>query len=850
MRRSDALLSANPAAPRPLRRLMGRIALSFALISAIFFAGDLLQRYVSYKAARGSNAVVPPTLFGAFRDLYVNATQTPLVRDVPEMLSLGLPVYDLRIEAKALRALHRTADEVVRHGVSLGIERPDYDGQLCVDGSWVPVRLKLRGLMAAHYNKNHFSFRLKLPERTMIGGMRELNLLEPYDKSLFVDPITHERLAARGLLALRDRWAVVRLNGAVVGLFQEWEHFGRSVADANGRPEGFTYGGDGQLFGKEAPVQRKAAVGLKELLACLPERGGSPKAGCGWSMVRRRFDVERLGWSAAMSSLLGSVHTWNPDNLRIFWDPAWGRFEPIPWDFSIYPARPGKDGLFETDPRPLSDLLLASGPMRAERDRLLWRLLEEDVEAMCARAEERFAAIRPALELDRRHFDINQDAARVPLYQSTLRGNATKLRTLLGSVQLQAHVATPQAGTIRVTLHNRGRSAARIDAIRLDDGSEVALPGPLTPTVWGSWQGRPGTLAIEVVLPAGRSYAGLRATNLSNGAAIAAAEITAANAPLPLADEALRALDLPEPVSIGVLPAGVRRDGATVVFGPGEIRLARTLELPEGVPVRIEPGTTLLLGPDVSLLLGGDLDARGRADAKIRIAALDPRTTFGTFGLLGRRTDLPKVRLHHLEVDGGRGGGNDLVFFTSAFAIHGAVIELRHCTFRDALSDDGVNFKNAQIDIEGLRIERSRDDAFDCDFCRGEVRKSTIVAGGADGFDFSGSDVRLVDNRVQGCNDKGFSIGEHTIATVIRGDVERCVTGAASKDLSELHVQGGSYRDLRVGFARYVKKGTFGDAKLTVDDDVVLERTLTPRLLETRGGELQPTVCDAPPRGR
>lgn len=851
MPRSDSLLSEDAAAPRALRPVLLRALLAFVVIGGLFGVGDLVQRYVSYQAARVDAPNAPPAgWYDAFRDLYVNAMATPPIRDVPALLELGLPVFDMRMDAKDLRALHRTADEVVRRGISLGVERDNHDAMLCVDGIWTPVRVKLRGLMKDHYNKNHFSFRLKLPAYAMLDGMRELNLLEPYDKSIFVDSVTHERMRARGLLTLRDEWAIVRLNGSVVGLFQQWEHFGRSLADRNRRPEGYIFGGDGQLFGKPGRAHNHAAAAMARIQACLAGQAASadPLAlpdGCGWSLIEALFDVDRLAWSAAMSSLLGSMHTWNPDNLRLFWDPAWGRFEPIPWDYSLYPVVEAEGRFGETDPRPLSDLLLASGPMRRARDQRLWQLLDEDVEVMVQRAAELFEAIRPALALDRRHFDVEADARRVPDYAAMLRGNASLLRRLLSQVDVRWRTRR-DGREVELTVTNHARSSVAISHAVLDDGSVLPLPAEASGTIDGIWRGVPGGRSFRVVMGPQRSVRGLRGVNLVSGAVLTEAQMRQADATVAPVRDADDALELPKMVSITSSNPGLRIEGRTVAIGPGRVELTETVIVPPGYDMVIAPGTDLRLGPDVALIAHGDLDARGRADARITIEALDPARTFGAFAMLSTRAAPARVRLEHVRVVGGKGAVGVGVDFTSAFAIHGGSIWLRDCEFIDAASDDGVNFKNAAIDIERLRIVRSHDDAFDCDFCKGEVRDSVIVQSGADGFDFSGSDVTLRRNRVETCNDKGFSIGEGTNAVVIDGDVQHCVTGAASKDLSVLEVRGGHYRDLRVGFARYVKKGTFGMATLKVQPDVKLERAATPRLLEQLGGALEVGICPVP----
>ncbi len=843
------MLSHDPSARRRLGPLLATLGAIFVGIAVLFLAGDLGLRLIAYDVDRtAARSPVPTTVREAARDLAVNAAMHPRLRDERALLDVGLPVFDLRIPARELRALHAVADKVVTRGVSTGIDRPDHKATLCVDGVEVPVEVKLRGLMSYHFNKNHFSFRLKLPSSQLVDGMREINLLEPYDKGIFIDPVTHRFLAKRQLLTLRDGWAVVQLNGDVMGLYQLFEQFGRGVSDRAHRPEGTIFGGDGQIFGGEGGAIDKTTVALDEVLACLPRDGAAPSAACGWPMQDRLFDHDRMAWSHAMTSLLHSAHAYNPDNLRLFWDPAWGRFEPVPWDFNMTEFDPRVSPTGETEERAWSDLLLAPGPARRLRDERLWQLLNEDVEAMVAASEEAFAAIAPAMRLDRRHLSFDADQARLAEYARILRGNAAALKGVLRRADLRVVWQIAAPGVLRLQVENYARSSAQLDAVVLDDGRAVALAAAPTAIVDGVWKGAPGRLVVEVAVPAGRAPASLRARNLVTGESLGQGSLR-----LAAADG-----DLPAPLpadltpTLGGLPAGgiarVQIIGREVHFGPGEVAVAGPLSVPEGLLTVIEPGTTLLLGPGAALLLHGDVRAEGRADAPIIVRSADPARPFGTIALLGRRWQLPKARFVHLRVEGGVGGSGPRTQFTSAFSLHGVDLFLRDCAFVDGRADDGINFKYAKLDVQRLRIEGSRDDAFDCDFCRGVVRDSVVERGGGDGFDFSGSDVALHDNRVEGCADKGFSIGEDSRATIHGALVRRCVTGVAAKDFSVAHVVTGTFEDLQVGFAQYVKKPSFGPSTLQVDAGVTLRRAATPRLTEVFGGPGSLGVCPRPTR--
>ena len=131
----------------------------------------------------------------------------------------------------------------------------------------------------------------------------------------------------------------------------------------------------------------------------------------------------------------------------------------------------------------------------------------------------------------------------------------------------------------------------------------------------------------------------------------------------------------------------------------------------------------------------------------------------------------------------------------------------------DVRADDGMNLKYADVTLVGNLLERTRDDSLDCDFCVGELRENTVRSSGGDGFDFSGSDVLVRQNVVEGCADKGISIGEKTVARVIDNEISDCYTGIAVKDLSEVEIRDVRLNRLQVGVAAYIKKPTFGPSR-------------------------------------
>ncbi len=94
---------------------------------------------------------------------------------------------------------------------------------------------------------------------------------------------------------------MLRLNGEVVGVFQEIEQFGRSITDRNLRPEGFIFSGRGQLFGKEGTAYDKALAALERVKGCRAADSKRPIEHCNWSFLSEYLDTDRWAWAAALS---------------------------------------------------------------------------------------------------------------------------------------------------------------------------------------------------------------------------------------------------------------------------------------------------------------------------------------------------------------------------------------------------------------------------------------------------------------------------------------------------------------------------------------------------------------------
>jgi len=796
-------------------RLVGLIVVVFVAVFGLFFGGEYLQRLVAYQQARDS---VPDswalTLDRPARDIVSNVVPELPISWIPEkLLTSGLPVYDLRMRTKDLDKLQRTAEQVTARSIATDIPRDYVSAEFLVDGKWVPIKVKLRGKYYPHYHKRQPSLRLKFPRNQLFKGQRQINLSHPYDKGLTEDVTANWELRRRGILTWNSQFVVLRLNGEVVGVFQEIEHFTRSISDRNGRSEGYIFSGEGQLFGKEGPAYAKAHAAMELLKGC-GELDGAPLAEyCDWQHLGDYFDMDKMAWAGALTFVLNTQHAWAPDNLRLFWDPARGKFEPVPWDYGSSRFDPN---LHPEGERPLSGYRKTFYGMpeyRRMRDRRAWILLTERVDAMIEYADALFDTLAKPLTYDMRYLGLPVGQSRHTRYVNDLRDNRKFLTELFHTHDLRAQMWRNERDNVIFSLENYGKSFLAVNAIIVSDGVSTHFQSLNPVIVDGLWFGEPGEKRFSVAIPQNARVVGLAVQNEVTGAKLQDDEITLSSGPGSAPE-----LNPPAaPPALHIALQNTRTEVSAVTFGPGRVVLDKTLEIPSSHEVIFAPGLELSMSEGVSLIVYGNFTSIGTEESPVKIFGADSRNNWGGIFVQGSPTHPGAVRMQYTTFHGGVGGETARSLFTSPFSVHDGVIDMRFCRFFDSAADDGINLKYAEVNLQNNLVQNSTDDAVDCDFCKGKIVDNSVVNAGGDGFDFSGSDVVVESNTVTQCGDKGVSIGERTKATLIENVISECKTGIAVKDSSDAVIRNGQLSQLQVGIALYMKKPTFGPSRATLE---------------------------------
>ncbi|MAB78394.1 MAG: hypothetical protein CMJ89_03470 [Planctomycetes bacterium] len=276
-------------------------------------------------------------------------------------------------------------------------------------------------------------------------------------------------------------------------------------------------------------------------------------------------------------------------------------------------------------------------------------------------------------------------------------------------------------------------------------------------------------------------------------------------------------------------------DGARseVTVFPGTWEVEGDLVLPLGLRLRLTAGTTLQFDQDAVLLAQGQLLFRGSPGALVVLEQKPGLKSWKGVCVLEAdgRSQWESVVVRNTDAVSRAGW-----VLTGGVTFYRSPITMRRVRIENTFAEDGTNFFGTDFLLEEVTFKGCASDSFDGDFVTGEVRRCVFEDGLADGVDFSGSDVRIVDSRFLRIGDKAISAGEDSVVHVQGGMADEVSIGIAAKDGSRVTAQGMTIRGARnYALAAFIKKPQFGPCSLSARD-LTIEGSL-------RGDALAQTGC-------
>jgi hypothetical protein len=667
-------------------------------------------------------------------------------------------------------------------------------------------------------------------------------------------------------------WEVV-FNGEWKGIFALEEFFAKEMIEAQGRREGLFLVSDEDLRWR----RRAQAMEIdRELISLFDLPGyhdrlfrtyGSGRIARSPKLSRERdeavsllrsfqedrleaskvFDVDLVARYLALAELWSVAHGLRSINSVFYFNPITARLEPVAFDalpMSV-PRSSDPGDLFalqddEWTSRALEDVQL----MAAYLDQV--RRVSTD-EYLGFLREKIGAGIKEnTMALHREWPDLNEPWPKLAQRQRILRAILDPPRTVqalygLGESSSRGAVGPERGPGFSVQVANITRLPTEVlafraggktiaasqalanpsDAAFVRDGSSSVVLKPKTP-------GRPAryvdfSLAPQLELRDGESLVVLNRV---------LGEESVRETPMTRYPSIAERSSLPHASSVEEVLARhpfleSAPDGSGLRVRSGDWTVEGDLILPEGLGLEAGPGTTLRFDRDAVLLARGPLRFRGEPDRPI---VLGPKE--GSWGgVVVVESDAASL-WEHVTIEKTRGVERGGWILTGGITFYASPIELSRVRISGSEAEDAINIIRTRFEFREVEIFDTQSDAFDGDFTRGAIFRSSFHDIAGDAIDVSGSLLEIQDVHASDVGDKGISVGEVSQVTVSRFEARGLGIGLASKDRSEVTIADSSIKGFRhAGLAAYSKKPEFGPAQIRATN-VVLQDGPNPTLIQ------------------
>jgi len=731
------------------------------------------------------------------------------------------------------------------------------DADIAYAGRFHPVELRFRGDTSAHWTASKKSLTIKTKRDDLFKGYRRLILtLKEVLPQYTLGRLAHEF----DLLAPEQSVVPVFLNDRFYGIYRFVERVDESFLRRSGQLPGNVYRADRaergeyfknlprgvfrdpRLWDRVARNDRPGATGVRALGDFI-ERLWEARRG-DTSPLLERLDTDELARLLALCLIAGDPYHMSAIHNQ-FWyeEPASGTLHPIVWDLRLLDLG--------TRPEPLHPLWCA-----VLREPTVWyRALEEIHDrtrdgALLRRAEDlartAWRRYEDAFEYDRLRAGIVSDVGHPDEVVRGLAANVGRLREWVDDARA-GFGASAEREALTIDLEVRGFAAVELRGFLFEQDSDDRAPvrAPLGARLYAD-RDRAGAFDPDV----DAAHAGVLSRTDDGVSLLLNEPITlyagvdtrgtlvepdriAYRFFMPLETEPGAIPDVRplcvnahtgEPVTLSPIPRGTalassqsrhpwtrsEPETRTVVWS-GEVRLTEDVRLDAATTLVIEPGTRLVLAPDVSIKTRGPVDARGSSSRPIRVERADPVRPWGVFALQG--PNVATSRLRHVVFDGGGGDLLDEVEYKGMVCVHwGRDVRFESCEFTgNVRCDDGLNVVQSEaVDVDGCRFVEVNADAIDYDYSTGTIQGSTITSSGNDGIDLMSCSPRIIGNVIRGSGDKGISIGEDAAPLVFDDRIERCQRGLEVKDGSEPLILHTEVVDCGLGLLQHTKNWRYG----------------------------------------
>ena len=760
-----------------------------------------------------------------------------------------VPTIHIDVPFKGMRKIYEKREVALWRGHLVQGDDDFVKGSIRFGDATVPVKLRLKGDWTDHLEGQKWSFRIRTRDDHSIFGMRRFSIQNPAVRGYQAEPMFFAVQRYFGVMTPRYFIVNVVINGEDLGLMAVEEFFSKELIESNRRREGVIVRFDESLVWSSNDSLEHVEVGFfgafdnyrnaevdafgSSRVAETPTLNAQFEAAAGLLRgfadgdvpASEVFDATQLGRYIAVCDALGSWHAVGWINLRFYMNPITMKLEPIAFDGTLQDGYKGLRSIVNNEQfviAALDDPLVWSAYTET-LDELLSMLDDGSLVDMLRASEER---LLPTLQTEFRSLESYRldylDLRIRDLHQRMTTPGAQDKRNRYFERQNEQRLY-PQLAHFRLAPNRR--TVVIENAIPF----EVDVTGAhwVHPETGDSMPAAIDGLPLELA-PRGIGTAGTRRTlDVSNPPATAEWILefdtrmrgrpwelsTAAKVkPAPLHESPVPKVTTENFESKHPF-AAIDHAARRVTIEPGDWAVDGDFITPQGYGVRIGPGTSLRFAPGAIMVVRGPLEAIGDDESPIRFTAA-AQAGWGGLAVIQANT---RSMLRNAIVETTTGVRSDTWTLTGGVNFYRSDVDIASSLLTGNRGEDALNIIESNFRLTDIEIRDTASDAFDSDFSTGSVEGGLFAnigrAGGGDGIDISGSDLRIDGTRLQNVSDKALSVGEASRMTASSVVIENVGTGAAAKDGSTLEISDSLVADAEfAALTAYTKKSEYGPA--------------------------------------
>jgi len=710
----------------------------------------------------------------------------------------------------------------------------------------IPVKLRLKGDWTDHLNTEKYSLRIKVRGDNAYDGLKSFSIQNPETRSMMMEWYVHKLCEYEDVLTTTYKFINVQINGEVMGVYALEEHFDKQLLESRNR--------------REAPILKLDEDGLWQINYDIYVRGIDEEGPAFESSSILPFKKNRTRKSEVLSKnfllaqnrleayknltdnpgehlnlksfakymaildLASSSHSIVWHNQRQYYNPITTKLEPVLYD--CYQDRKylnRRKSLFHLQ----SDLDKKRRPTDSNSGLMVdpkfkdyfFRMIERmaDVEYLpdfeshiIKEYEDNLALLRyeypfyaPKISMfyessklfsqnldslndflkEHESYDFEEDhwepyPADKPLFRK--------------DIALKAYTLSKDSLEKEVQLINYHLGAVKVIGYSTDSMPDqlVVLEKPVELPAFSHKE-----LIKSIKVPSDVKH--LYYTPLDLNGEVFRERVS--HWPLPKLPEVRKNAKYLMPLKT--------EESATVISG--NVVWSKDVYATYGEKCIIEAGTTIDLVNGAGFMSEIPVEIRGTKENPVLITSSDQSSN--GFTIL---SDVGNTKFSYAHFSGLGSMNKNNWMLTGAVTVYNHKVNIDHCSFNDAKSEDALNLVSCEFTLSNSSISTAQSDGFDADFCAGTIADFTVENTLNDALDFSGSKVEITRCNIYSAGDKAISSGERSNVSVIELTIEKANMGLVAKDRSTLHVSNSTVKSVNYAYAAFQKKPELGPAQI------------------------------------